>query len=320
MTMYSHGPAREARKLPYFAQGYEFGEPYPVGDAFLMAGLEFELEQRPIYIQDHTDVVAHWARPTKYIELSEQHRAVVRTDTQQTLGVVGGRYEIVQNEQIADLLVRAGWDCWAAGSIDDGRKGFAVLHGGPYSEFTVNGDPFFAHIVARWNHDGSGTVRVGPQIWRQWCTNAAKRIEAQKWVTVRHTISAERNMIAARELMPQLETAIGAFKTEVQTQMATRIDFNTVLDKVFPRPKDKETIASTTRSLNNWSKTIGQVRANASHSTLQPFFGTAYQAIQAINEHEQWNARTKNLARSQILRLDADRFPLTEKALALVAA
>lgn len=315
--MFEHGPFREGRVLPYFAAGYEFDEPVPVGDAFLLAGLEFDLEQRDLFIK--ADSPTSIFNPT-YLPVEKKHQAVVRTDTEDTLGVVGGRYEIVQNDQVADLLVRAGWDCWAAGSLDNGRRGFAVLHGGPYSRFNVGGDPYYAHIIARWNHDGSGTVKVGPQIWRQWCTNGSKRIEAQKWVTIRHTASAGHQMILARELMPQLEETIGAFKAQVQMQQETRVDLNAVLDKVWPKPEVKDGEAADTRALNKWMKDRVAVRQYASHSSFQPFNGTAYQAIQAFNEFEQWNTRTKNLARSQILRLDHDRFPLTSQVQELVIA
>lgn len=304
------------RQLPYFAQGAAFDEPKSVDEAFKEADLLFDLKLRPMSYQT-TSIFQSWK------ELDKSYQAVVRTDTNDCLGVVGKKYEIVNNDAVAELLADAGWDAWAAGSIDNGSKNFAVLSGGAYSDFEIGGDQYFAHIVARWNHDGSGTVKIGPQIWRLTCVNGQKRIEAQKWITVRHTRSAETNMILARELVPQLGETIERFVAQgraLQDHRMTRTEAFQILTNVFPRPKQTGSVAGYNRAKSRWDNDFEEIVKHFDHPSLDPYQGTSYPLVQAINEFEQWNTKTKNLSRSQILRLDADRFPRTEKVLTLVGA
>ena len=305
-----------SREVPYFAKSQAFDEPMSVEGAFSRGGLRFELTKEDVYhkANDNGGYIQTW-KPIK-----DQY-AIVRTDTDEPIGVVGKKYEIVQNSQVEELLESAGWKAYAAGTLDGGRKAFAVLHGGAYSQFQVNGDPFFAYIIARWNHDGSGTVKVGPQIWRQWCTNGQKRIEAQKWVTIRHTRSASQHMLMASQMIPQMGEVIERFANQARAQMDKKLDryeLQTVLNNLFPKPEQKGSVDGQRRALDNWAKS--RQRYNHFLQEMEDYANTGYAVVQAANEYEQWTTRTKDLARSQILRIDADRFPLTERAMELVAA
>jgi hypothetical protein len=196
-----------------------------------------------------------------------------------------------------------------------------VLSGGAYSDFQINGDQYFAHIIARWNHDGSGTVKIGPQIWRLTCTNGQKRIEAQKFVTVRHTISARQHMHLAREMIPQMGEAIESFVAQgraLQDKHLWRKEAQEIQDNVFPKPKQTASVAGYHRAVSRWEKDRSDIKQFLAHPSLEQWDDSAYALVQAVNEFEQWSTKTKNLSRSQILRLDADRFPKTEKALQLV--
>lgn len=304
------------RTLPYFAQGHAFDEPIDVEGAFSKAGLRFELKQRPMSYQTMS-IFESW-KPA-----GDKYQAIVRTDNNAMLGVVGTKYHIVQNQQVEELLYHAGWKAWAAGTMDEGQKCFAVLSGGAYSDFQINGDQYFAHVIARWNHDGSGTVKIGPQIWRQTCTNGQKRIEAQKFVTVRHTVSADANMIMARELIPQMGEAIESFVAQgraLQGKTLWKSEAQLILDQVFPKPKQTASVAGYHRAVARWEKDRGDINQFLAHPSLEQWDDSAYALVQAVNEFEQWSTKTKNLSRSQILRLDADRFPRTERVLSLVTA
>lgn len=304
------------RALPYFAMGSAFDEPMSVEGAFSKANLRFELNLRPMSYQTNS-LFQSWR------QLDNRYQAVVRTDDNACLGVVGKKYEIVQNQQVEELLEHAGWKAWAAGAFDGGSKCYAVLSGGAYSDFQINGDQYFAHIIARWNHDGSGTVKIGPQIWRLTCTNGQKRIEAQKFVTVRHTRSADQNMILAREMIPQMGEAIESFVAQgrqLQSKHLFQSDAQDILNKVFPKPKQTASVAGYNRAVSRWQADRGKLLTYLGHPSLERWDDSAYALVQAVNEFEQWATKTKNLSRSQILRLDADRFPKTEKVLQLVGA
>lgn len=314
---------RVSRRIPYFARGQHFEEPVSIEEAFARAQLRWEVEKREVQYPVN-DRRLEWPYETyeKWLKVPDQH-AVVRSDNQHCLGVVGNRYEIVQNTEVEELLEGAGWRAIAAGSFDGGAKAFCVLHGGPYSEFQVDGDPFWSYMIARWNHDGSGTVKVFPQIWRQVCTNGMMgvAVTTKDKITIRHTASAGSNMILARELIPHLGAVIEAFASKMMVLKKKSLDedeISKILANVFPAPQQTGTVAGYQRAVTKHQDALAKVRANLfAEGEL-----TAYSLIQALNEYEQWGTshRGNQQARSQILRVEADRFPKTEEALALVTA
>lgn len=304
------------RFLPYFAQGHKFEEPLSVEAAFSRANMRWAVEP--------TDVYTLNPRCGEFDEIEGQ-RAIRRTDTMRALGVVGSKYETIDNVEVEAMLDGAGYKVEALGEFDGGRKCFAILDVGPYSSFNVNGDPWNAYLACRWNHDGGGGLRYGVQLWRTTCINGAQVIAGFKWTTIRHTSGAPLRMQTAAELIPQLGDAMETFVAKTinlqRRRFTSKSEVGRFLEMVWPKPKEKGSVQGHKAAVTRWENTQATARQILRSETSDGWDLTAYGAVNAVNELEQWYASSRrDISRSQLVRLDAERFPATERALALVGA
>lgn len=303
-----------ARRLPYFVKAStKFEEPVSVEQAFSQSQMRWEVEQRPVFFN----------RADNVLQEVERHSAIVRSDTLNALGVVGARYTEIQNSQVEQMIDGSGFKVEALGEIDDGRKCYAVLDTGPYSSFNVGGDPWNSYLIVRWNHDGTGALKWGVQLWRQWCTNGSQHVAGFKWESIRHTASSGARLIEAEKVLPEIGTTIETFvaKTiQLQKRQIDRTTVNLLLDELWPKPQPEgSTVQGHLNATTRWENKRATFNKILRSDSIREFSNTAHGFVQAVNELEQWyGSSTRDRARSQIGQLDAGRFPATEKALVLV--
>jgi len=193
------------RDLPFLKYRVdEVVRPDQVGDltvegALDALGLDFEVEMRKVYT--HT--------PKGHRVTIPGHFANVRTDTEEVLGLVGDRYQIVQNRDAlslgnvlldsGDALIESGW------SLRGGRATGVTLRI-PSADISVPGDgggslPMFLLIGN--SHDGNSSVtgHVGPV--RLACTNMIRLFirSAVSTFKIRHTSGIEGKIAAMRDAL-----------------------------------------------------------------------------------------------------------------------
>lgn len=124
------------------------------------------------------------------------HQAIVRNDNNKVLGVVGNRYEVLQNTAalgICDVFSQQyGASYETAGCLREGRKVFLQLKVGSSDEIR-KGDRISRFLTVLNSHDGSSAVRIFATPVRIVCQNtlnmALRNIEYG--VSVRHTESMD---------------------------------------------------------------------------------------------------------------------------------
>ena len=147
-------------------------------DALKAAKLDYEVEKKPLFLEDGTEVPTHFA--------------TVRTDTNRQLGVVGSRYTILQNKPSLSLLdgivgiKDAIYE--SAGAFRNGAKVWLLAKLPGYIK-TVGDDITNKYLLLHNSHDGSGSVQIMFTPIRVVCANTLNVAvgAATNKISLRHT-------------------------------------------------------------------------------------------------------------------------------------
>jgi phage/plasmid-like protein (TIGR03299 family) len=249
----------------------------------------------------------------------ESHNAVVRDWDQSVLGIVGSGYEPIQNERIFD---------WAEAVRDTGQAEFTTggsLRGGRIvfacMEVDVNvdvpgGDRILPYFVVASSHDGSQAMKAFTSATRVVCANTLAIAEkaAKSQFTIRHTANADFRLDAARRMLGMVVGYYDEFSKRAHAMIAQSVsdsEWKQLISLIFPTPKEEQTnrqkdaLVHRRRGLN----------ALYHGETIGGFTGTAWGAMNAVNEWELWGQRVKGeRAERQALRVLNNDFPLTKTA------
>lgn len=159
-------------------------------EAIQKGELDWQVKLEPVFDKDGTQI--------------PKHQAVIRQDNRVALGVVGKRYEPVQNNEAFDYfdsIVGSGQATYdVVGSIDDGRKIWllAKLDGKQF----INGQEHEKMILFVTSHDGSTGLNSYCVHIRPICTNtlvAAIRTASNQF-KIKHTRNYEHKIKEAQKV------------------------------------------------------------------------------------------------------------------------
>lgn len=179
--------------------------------------------------------------------------ATVRTNPfdggDDVLGIVGERYQVLQNEQLFDfgdaILDGARWE--TAGSIKHGTVVFGSL--ALEREVTLDpngvGDKVNTYLLVHTSHDGSLAIQASITPVRVVCQNTLNMAvgrdgrKAKQSFRIRHTQSVQGKVQAAREALGLAHKYLDAFEIEAQAMMAQAINtdaFFDIIKAAYPKP------------------------------------------------------------------------------------
>ena len=164
------------RETPWHRQGIVIESAPTSEDAIRLAGLDWRVESKEIFLADGTKV------PDAY--------ANVRSSDNKPLGIVGNRYQIVQNSDafaFTDALLGEGVKYETAGSLCNGKIVWMLAK--LPEKYKVLGDDVTPYVVFTNTHDGSGAVKVAMTPVRVVCQNTlnAGLRQAKRTWSARHT-------------------------------------------------------------------------------------------------------------------------------------
>ncbi len=166
----------------------------------------------------------------------ETHFATARADTGDVLGIVGSRYQIIQNAEALGIADFLDGDFKSATAVDNGRIVSVEIDIG---KFRIAGDNLNKRVFLRTSHDGSCAVEARMQVFRLICSNGLMGWKNRSVVKIRHTQSYQAKMYEARRVLgiadeyyKQLD---GAFNKMVETPLTTA-DQTVFLDKLIGKP------------------------------------------------------------------------------------
>ena len=183
-----------AGETPWHGLGTKLDEPASAAEAIEAAGLNYHVDLRPIETDEGIPV--------------PQRKAVIRTDSNQVLGVVGNSYQPVQNHQcfgFLDSVVQDGQLRYhTAGALGKGEKVWmlAKLDG----EIRIKGseDVTDKYLLLSNSHDGSSALRVFYSSIRVVCSNSlslAERRSRGQGVSIIHKGDLDAKVGEAQEIL-----------------------------------------------------------------------------------------------------------------------
>jgi len=169
--------------------------------------------------------------------------ANVRSSDNTVLGVVTGRYKIVQNEEafeFTDSIIGEGVQYETAGVLDNGKRVW-ILAKMPETE--ILGDKIEQYLVFTNSHDGKGSIRVACTPVRVVCQNtlnAALHSATRTWST-KHMGNMASKLAEAHRTLQLASEYQSSLKNEAEILAGKPFSitqFEQFVDNLIPLPKD----------------------------------------------------------------------------------
>ena len=283
------------------------------------AGLDWQANRTPLYYR---------AEPDKRVLKAEQ-QILYRSDTGIQLGIVSDRYKIVQPADVLeffrDVVGVGGMELETAGSLDDGKKVWAMARTG-HSMRLKGQDEVNGYLLLSTSFDGSLATRAMFTSVRVVCNNTLSMANAAKGgVKVPH--SAEFDARGTKIELGVLGNAWAEFENQAEQLAETRLSKEQVMELMLkvlaPEVKaDDQKAEISTRKANMVKTVFDLYQYEGRGSNLAAARGTAWGVVNAITEYVDHQAarNANNRFRSaQFGEGAAMKAKAFEMALALVA-
>jgi phage/plasmid-like protein (TIGR03299 family) len=256
--------------------------PASVAEAIEASGLVWNVEKRPIALADGV-------QPGEPIE---GFYATVREDTQETLGIVGERYRVVQNHEafsFIDQLLGSAFHFETAGSLHGGRRVWVMATLPEHVQ--VGGDAVRPYVLLMNSHDGSTALVAATTPVRVVCQNTLNwglRKAVQRFA-IRHTEAAKQHVVEARRVLDLSIDYYKQFKVagdRLASERCSERQLRAVLDELYPSGYSDTASDRTRRSREQVKAKItslflaGETQGNAP--------GSKWAALNSIVEYTDW--------------------------------
>lgn len=208
------------------------------------------------------------------------------------LGIVGERYNVLQNEQLfdfADAMLDGGrWE--TAGSLRGGRVVFGSLALDRETVLDPNGvaDKINTYLLVNTSHDGSISIQASVTPVRVVCANTlnfALRSVKQTF-KIRHTQTANGKVQSAKTALGIANAYMDDFSVMankmIQTELSAK-QFNDILLTAYPKP-DKDS----KQALTKWTNKIDMLNDIYTGEFNHMISGNAWGALNAMTERIDW--------------------------------
>ena len=277
-----------AGATPWHGLGTEINQETSFWDSFELAGLDWEVDTKPLFTGDGEKV---------------SHRAAYRVSDGRILGIVGKRWTPLQNRdafEVFEPLVDAGeMVIHTAGSLRNGERIWALCQLNQDNSEIVAGDEVAKFVLLSNGHDGKLAVHFGFTPIRVVCANTealARGSKASKLVRVRHSRFVKQNVQDLRNVMNFANQEFEA-TAEQYRYLASKGINSEDLDKyikIVLGIGEKSADEMTTRSKNIVSS-IEDLFEGGRGSDIAGVRGTYWGAYNAVTEYLNYSkGRTAN--------------------------
>lgn len=277
-----------AGQVPWHGLGTQIDETTGFWDAFAEAGLDWEVDTKPLFTSDGEKV---------------SHRAAYRVSDDRILGIVGKRWTPLQNRdafEIFEPLVDNGdLMIHTAGSLRNGERIWVLCQLNSENSEIVAGDEIAKFVLLSNGHDGKLAVHFGFTPIRVVCANTealARGSKASKLIRVRHSRFVKQNVQAVRDVMnlanQEFEATANQYRYLASKSINTE-DLETYI-KMVVGVEGKLDDEIPTRSKNIILK-IEDLFESGKGNDLQGVRGTYWAAYNAVTEYLNYEkGRTTN--------------------------
>lgn len=214
------------REMPWHGMGRIIESAPTSEDAIRLAGLDWEVISEPIFTKEGIQI------PSNYVN--------IRSTDRKALGIVGERYQIVQNTEafaFTDSLLGEGVQYETAGSLKEGKI-IWMLAKLP-NKFEVLGDKVDPYVVFTNTHDGTGSIKVAMTPVRVVCNNTlniALNTAKRTW-TARHTGNIAAKLYEAQRTLELAEEYMEATKEtfeELYKVKMNEVKVRNIINNIIP--------------------------------------------------------------------------------------
>lgn len=256
--------------------GHDISSAQSIREALELARLDWRVTKAPVFAmhgQTHVEV------PDKY--------ATIRTDNSTPLGVVGARYEVVQNDRAfstVDAIVREGnLKFVRGGDLDGGSRVWLQASMGPI-DLGRDSSPVNRFLLFANSHDGTTSVTMGMTPVRVVCQNTlnlAMRGIKKSGFTIKHTKRADDLITEAQRALGIAHSYYDAFAEEANRLLARRFTDDMMKELGLGLIPKARTGDDSTRSKNRRDELVQLFTTGKGHG---PIAGTAWAALNAAIE------------------------------------
>jgi len=309
-SLFFTGSHDDPRTVPWHHLGTAVADSPTSEDAIRLAGLDWRVESKEIFLADGTKV------PDAY--------ANVRSSDNKPLGIVGNRYQIVQNSDafaFTDALLGEGVKYETAGSLCDGKIVWMLAK--LPEKYKILGDDVTPYVVFTNTHDGSGAVKVAMTPVRVVCQNTlnAGLRQAKRTWSARHTGSIDSKMQDAANTLKLADAYMKAQQNlfedlyKVKTSEAQVIQLVNNIVPITQNMTDRQ--ASNAEAIR--SDIIARYRFAPDLIDREKTGARLIQAVADTSSHIPPFRQTKNYSENKF-KATIDGNPLLDKAIGIILA
>lgn len=280
------------RETPWHGLGAVLDQPpATIVEAIELSGLGWTVEKEPIAVDRAAAAADDFTIP-RWEEIPDYY-ATVRQDTRDVLGIVGPRYEVVQNEvafEFVDQLLGSSLHFETAGSLHGGRRVW-VLATLP-NRIEVGGDAVRPFVLLSNSHDGSSALLAATTPVRVVCQNtlSISVSRAHQKMALRHTGDIRRRVHEARRVLDLAVDYYAQFQmigNQLASERCTERQLGSVLDELYPSGTADTTMTDRTRrSREDTKQRITELFLRGDTVGNAP--GSKWVALNAVVEHMDW--------------------------------
>lgn len=270
------------RQTPWHRLGTVLENPPTIQEAIELSGLNWPVELKPLFLGDGTLVT---------------HKAVVRGDSGNVLGIVGPRYQPLQNAEAFDwfnaFVENGEVSLETAGSLDEGRRIWVMAKIARDPSVIVPNDEILKYLMLSNSHDGTLAIRVGYTPIRIVCANTlamAHSSNASKLIRVRHTASSKVALDKLKDIMNLVDREFEATAEQFRflaSKTFNQKDIREYVKAVLGKDKIAEQDLPT-RTKNQLDEIIGLLEDE--NQRLNGVNGTYWAAYNAVNQYLNYDA------------------------------
>jgi len=235
-----------------------------------------------------------------------ENQVIVRdnpaTGATESLGVVGDRYQAVQNEEafaVVPFMEELGARVETAGSIRGGRQVFLSMTSD--DGFVIDpdgaGDRVQAYMLFRTSHDGSISCESASTLCRVVCANTfdfALDGKTKRTYKVRHTATAQDRLAEAQAIFLRANgnlEATAKLAAKLYQVPMTNAEFIDLVTDIYEEPDSK-------RGKTLWTQKVdllGDLFSGGGdvEHTLDNVAGTAWAGANALTERIDWHRKAR---------------------------
>lgn len=296
------------REVPWHGLGVIVQEALTSKEAIVQAGLDWKVMNQPVFVNGN---------------VADGYIANVRNTDGKILGIVTGKYKIVQNEDAfewTDLLLQENVKYETAGSLANGRKVWLLAR---MPENKILGDDVVPYLVFTNSHDGTGAIKVCLTPIRVVCQNtlAIALSGAERVHSIKHMGDMESKLNEVRNTLQIASTYInelGIVATKMSGKTIATAEVKEFLDEMFPIE-----VGATNRQIANMETLRdGFNFCYNNRPDIAKFNGTKWGVINAMSDlitHMEPLRKTETYQENMFMKV-AEGHNVLDKAYELLAA